>query len=59
MLSRVNTPAMLRSMLKNSVVTMQARDFGAKKKRASKYAEGLSEYETAEEVAEPQVVFDN
>lgn len=59
MLSRVNTPAMLRSMLKNSVVTMQTRDFGAKKKRASKSAEGLSEYETAEEVAEPQVVFDN
>ena len=59
MLSRVNTPAMLRSMLKNSVVTMQARDFGAKKKRASKSAEGLSEYETAEEVAEPQVVFEN
>lgn len=57
MLSRVNTPAMLRSVLKNTVVTMQARDMATKKKR--KTSESLSEYETAEEVAEPQVVFES
>jgi len=58
MLSKVNTPAMLRSMLKNSVVTMQMRDF-AKKTKRSKTSDGLSEYETPEEVAEPAVTFDS
>jgi F0F1-type ATP synthase delta subunit len=47
---------MLRSMLKNSIVTMQTMDF-AKKTKKSKTSDGLSEYETAEDVAEPEVVF--
>lgn len=56
MLSRVNTTAMLRSMLKNTVVSMQTMDF-AKKSKKSQSGEGLSEYETAEDFAEPEVVF--
>jgi hypothetical protein len=51
---------MLRSMLKNSVVSMQTMDFAKKTTKKAKTADGLSEYETAEdvaEVAEPTVVF--
>lgn len=47
---------MLRSMLKQTVVTTQSRDFAAKKKKKSS-PDSVSEYETAEDVAQPEVVF--
>jgi len=56
MLSRLNTTAMLRAnMLKASVVGVNARDFGAKKKKKAA-PEEPTEYETVDEPAKPEPV---
>ena len=55
MLSRFNTPALLRmQLLKTGVVSVQGRDFGAKKKKIKAHPEDKSDYETIDEpVATP------
>ena len=57
MLSKLNTTAMLRlNMRLSAVVSTEARDFGAKKKKVKKTAEEPTDYETIDEPAQAQPV---
>ena len=57
MLSRLNTTAVLRlNMRLSSVVSIEARDFGAKKKKVKKTEEEPTDYETIDEPAQAQPV---
>jgi len=57
MLSKLNTTAMLRlNMRLSAVVSTEARDFGAKKKKVKRTSEEPSDYETIDESVQAQPV---